>query len=666
MTVVMLPGCGSRAPDYTSGTPWLDSNIDGNVTPDTEVNLKDDFYLAVNKEEIMALTYEPGSMIGTAMDETEKLVEDNMMALITDESFTSREAEQLRAYYHALDDWETREPLAKELLRENLDMIGNMTTMKDYYDAVHVWWGTHSLAAWGLLTFGVDVALDDPTTYIGGINGPSLILEDAAEYEERTESGEIAYEVNKQIYEYGCEIMGFDREEADQEFDRMITFEAKIAEHTLTQEEMMGADAVAKLNNYITVDELVQMLGESYDLKAELEDNGYFPERLMNYMPDQIEFIAELLGDESNLEDIKNWMKVRCLIDSTGDLSREAMIHVKEIAQEIMGTEDIREYDRMLLSQVDQDLGTFMQQAYVERYASPEMKEQITELCKDVIAEYRLMLQEEDWLSQEMKDKAVEKLDAVTINAVYPDKWEDYSGLDVTGMNYYEALQEISKFELRKACSMLNHKVDPEIWLEDPLEANAFYNPLNNSITILLGILGEETYTTDMSREEIYGRIGAVIGHEISHAFDSTGRQFDKDGNMIDWWPEADSGAFEERVEKVRTFYDRIAVYGDKYLAGAKLDGEATADIAGLQCMLRLAEKEDSFDYDTMFRSYAALWCGKQTPYATEYRYIYDPHPPEYLRVNVTLQQFDEFLETYGIQEGDGMYLAPEDRIKVW
>ena len=124
--------------------------------------------------------------------------------------------------------------------------------------------------------------------------------------------------------------------------------------------------------------------------------------------------------------------------------------------------------------------------------------------------------------------------------------------------------------------------------------------------------------------------------------------------------------AFEKRIEKVRAFYDRIAIYGEQYLVGTKLDGEATADIAGLGCMLRLAEKEEDFDYDAMFRSYAKFWCGKQTPYLMEYLNIYDSHPPMYLRCNVTLQQFDKFLETYDIQEGDGMYLAPEDRIAVW
>ncbi len=655
-----------ETPDYTTGTPWMDSNIDGNVTADTEVNLKDDFYLAVNKDRILEFTYQPGYNSESTLEQPAKAVEENQMALITDESFTSREAEQLRDYYHALDDWETREPLAKELVQEHLDVIDGIKTVKDYQDAVRVWCDMHSLNSWGLFEFGLDVASDDSTTYIGTLMGPDLTLQDAAEYKERTQSGEIDYEINKRIYEYGCELMGLDKEEADREYDRMIDFEAKIAEHTMTQEEQMRADAIVKMDNYAAIDELDQILGDGYDLRAELEENGFLPERVKISMPEQIEFFGELLSDESNLEDLKNWMKVHCVIDSTSDLSKEAMIHVEEIMQEVRGTQEIKEYEKMLLSQTDQDLSAFMQQAYVDRYASPEMKEQIASLCKDIAAEYRQMLQEEEWLSQETRDKAAEKLDALTINAVYPDKWEDYSGLDISGMNYYDALQAVRKFGLQLACSELNHKVDPEIWQVNPLEANAYYNPVDNSINILLGILGEEIYTADMSREEVYGRIGAAIGHEISHAFDSMGSQYDKDGNMTDWWTEEDSAAFEERVQKVRDYYDHIAIYGDKYLVGAKLDGEATADIAGFQCILRLAEKEEDFDYDTLFRSYAALWCCKETPYAADYLYIYDPHPPEYLRGNVTLQQFDEFLETYDIQEGDGMYLAPEDRIKVW
>ena len=659
-------GTEEGTPDYTTGTPWMDSNIDGNVTADTEISLKDDFYLAVNKDEILALTYEPGSGQVDIWSENEKTVDDNMMALITDESFISQEAEQLRAYYRALDDWETREPLARELLQEHLDAIDGIKTMKDYCESVHDWGDIHSLYSWGLIGFGLDVALDDPTTYIGAVGGPSLTLGDAAEYAERTQVGEMDYEIEKELYEYACELIGIGQEEADRSFDRMIDFEARIAEHTLTQEEMMGADAIENLDQYVTIDELDQMLGEGYDLRAELEDNGFLPERITIQMPEQIEFIGELLSDESNLEDLKNWMKVHCLLGSAPDLSKEALIHADRIVQELTGTQDSIEYETMLLYQVADDLDDFMQRAYVERYASPEMKEQITDLCEDIIAEYRQMLLGEDWLSQETRNKAVEKLDALTINAVYPDKWEDCSGLDVVGMNYYEAFQAIRTFYLRQTCSEVNQKVDPEIWQNDPLEVNAYYNPVNNSINILLGALGGQIYTTDMSREEVYGRIGAIIGHEISHAFDSSGSQFDKDGNMVDWWTKKDSAAFEKRIEKVRSYYDRIAIYGEQYLVGTKLDGEATADIAGLGCMLRLAEKEEDFDYDAMFRSYAKFWCGKQTPYLMEYLNIYDSHPPMYLRCNVTLQQFDKFLETYDIQEGDGMYLAPEDRIAVW
>lgn len=659
-------GTEEEAPDYTTGTPWLDSNIDGNVTADLETNLKDDFYLAVNQDEILDLTYRPGKIAESVLGQGEVVLEDNMMALITDESFANREAEQLRSYYHALDDWETREPLARELAREYLDKIDGMKTLQDYYEAVHDWYDIHSLDSWGLIEFGVTFAFDDSTTYIGAIDGPSLTLADSAEYKERTEVGEKSYERAKRIYEYGCELMGLDQEAADQEFDRMIDFEAKIAEHTMTQAEQMRADALEKMNNYATIDELDQMLGDNYDLRAELEDNGFLPERIMVYMPDQIQFIGELLSDESNLADIQNWMKVRCLIDNVPDMSQEAMIHVAEITREIRGTQEIQEYDKMLLYQVAEDLGIFMQQAYVERYASPEMKEQIATLCKDIADEYREMLQEVDWLSQETRDKAAEKLDAITINAVYPDKWEDYSGLDVTGKNYYEAEQAIKEFTARHICSKVNQKMDPEIWQVSPLDVNAYYDPQDNSINILLGILGENVYTTDMSKEELYGKIGAVIGHEISHAFDSQGSQFDKDGNMTSWWTEADKDAFEERVEKVRACYDQIAIYGDSYLVGSKLDGEATADITGVKCLLRLAEEDENFDYDVFFRAYADIWCEKLTPYAAEYYYIYDSHPPSYLRCNVTLQQFDEFLETYDIQEGDGMYLAPEDRITVW
>lgn len=650
--------------DYSTGSPWMDSNIDGNVSADMEVDLKDDFYLAVNRDAIVEMEYEQGEMSASLFNEQAVAVEENMMKLITEEGENSHELCLIKTYYSLLDDWEARKPLVRERIDRGLEQIDSFKTIKDYVDAIYDW--SSDILLTDMTQMNLDTASDDASVWIAACNGPSLTLEDSAEYSERTDNGQIDYEMYKEIYEYACELLGFDTSAAAMEYDRMIEFEARIAEHTMTMEESMRAEAAAQKDNYMTIDELDALLGENYDLKGMLESNQFVTNRIKVPEPEQLRFIGELLSDEANLEDIKNYCKVKFLLSNVSDLSKEAMIHVQEIAAEKRGSSEIPEYEKKLLYQVRDTLNTPLQIAYVKQYGTEEMRAEIAGLCREVAAEYREMLAEEDWLSEETRTEALKKLDTLIVNSLYPDKWDDFSGLDIEGMNLYEARLAIANHNIDILRSRLNNKVDEKLWYVDVTDVNAYYFPNMNSINIMLGIVGGEFYSSEMSREELYGKIGAIIAHEISHAFDSYGGQFDSEGNMISWWTEEDLEEFNRRIEKVRAYYDEISIYGDKKLNGSALDGEATADIAGIQCLLRLAGKKEDFDYDKMFRSYAEIWGGKHLPYVADYLYIYDSHPPEYLRTNVTLQQFDEFLETYGIEEGDGMYLKPEDRITIW
>ena len=178
-------------------------------------------------------------------------------------------------------------------------------------------------------------------------------------------------------------------------------------------------------------------------------------------------------------------------------------------------------------------------------------------------------------------------------------------------------------------------------------------------------ILQGGAYNSDMSDEELLGTLGAVIGHEISHGFDSTGAQYDKDGNLAVWWTEEDYAEFLRRNQKMEDYYNAIHPWEGQDLYGSIVTGEACADMAGIKVALRIAAEKENFDYDAFFRAYAGLWLDKDTLQMI-YRRINDVHPMGYLRVNCTLQQFDEFLNCYGITEGDGMYLAPEDRVNIW
>ena len=248
----------------------------------------------------------------------------------------------------------------------------------------------------------------------------------------------------------------------------------------------------------------------------------------------------------------------------------------------------------------------------------------------------------------------------------YPDKWQDYTTLSLDGLNYRECCQRISAFDDAQNAAKTNQPVERGYWDMNTLDANAFYNPQDNSINILLGILGGDFYRDGMSDEELLGGIGAVIGHEISHAFDTSGAQFDANGSMTNWWSEADYATFRDRAARLIEYYDTINPFGRHHADGTTVQTEAIADITGLKCMLALAKDKPDFDYEAFFTQFARIW-RRLASIQSEYILLnYDKHPLGYLRTNVSVQQFKEFMDAFSVQPGDKMYLAPEDRISVW
>ena len=224
---------------------------------------------------------------------------------------------------------------------------------------------------------------------------------------------------------------------------------------------------------------------------------------------------------------------------------------------------------------------------------------------------------------------------------------------------------QIQKYKLEQDVEAFAGPVNNKKWSALPQEVNCFYQPVENAIYIMGAFAQGGMYNSEMSDEELYAKLGMVIGHEISHAFDIRGSQYDRDGNQIDWWTAEDKKEFRRRNDKMIAYYETIHPWGGQDLDGLRLAGEACADLTGMQCILGIVAEKPGFDYDAFFRAYADMWCTKLKPEFITL-YLEDVHPLKYLRINVVVQQFEEFYETYGIREGDNMYLAPEDRIRIW
>ena len=310
-----------------------------------------------------------------------------------------------------------------------------------------------------------------------------------------------------------------------------------------------------------------------------------------------------------------------------------------------------------------------MQKVYISKYGSEEDRKKMEDLCRQVIDTYRKMLLENEWASDTVKDYAIEKLDKITIHAAYPDKFRDTSGIDISGCSLIGAKRKISRSSADYDRSLIGTKTDVEMWAEgfNILQCNAFYDPFNNSINLFIGMMGEPFYTSDMCTEELYASIGAFwVGHEVTHAFDSIGAQFDAEGKFRDWWTPKDKEEFQRRMDKIDDYLDGIIAFGDKHFIGANVDTEMVADMTGVRCALRMASDVEGFDYDKFFKKLAQMNARLSVYNMEVTSLIQDEHPLEYSRTNVPVQQFEEFYETYGVKEGDNMYLAPEDRLLIW
>ena len=301
----------------------------------------------------------------------------------------------------------------------------------------------------------------------------------------------------------------------------------------------------------------------------------------------------------------------------------------------------------------------------------PEDKELITAYVDEIRESYRGILLEADFLSDATREKAVEKLDSLEALVLYPDDWEHYdcSATDIAGPDeggtLYEAVSAGYAQSTALKIDRLSRPSDRQEWWFTPQYANCFYDPNMNRIQIDGAFSRGGLFDSDMSREEQLGLIGVVIAHEISHCFDSTGSKYDAGGNVADWWTQEDRAAFQERVDRMAAYYSAIHPWEGADLPVEIMTDEACADMAGVKCLLRVAAETEDFDYDAFFRACARAWYMELNESAISY-FITDSHPLCYLRINCTLQQYDEFLDFYGIKEGDGMYLAPEDRVAVW
>lgn len=326
---------------------------------------------------------------------------------------------------------------------------------------------------------------------------------------------------------------------------------------------------------------------------------------------------------------------------------------------------------------VNGTLGEAVGQMYVAKYFPPEAKQRMLDLVKNLQISLGERIQNLEWMGDTTKARAQEKLDAFYVKIGYPDKWRDYTALEINpSESYYANLKHASRFENEYNFSFVNKPVDKDRWYMTPQTVNAYYNPSTNEICFPAGILQYPFFDMNADDAFNYGAIGVVIGHEMTHGFDDQGCQFDKDGNLHNWWTAEDKANFDARTKVMADYFDAIEVAPGVHANGRFTLGENIADHGGLQVSYQAfknATKEAPLDTvdgfspeQRFFLAYANVWAGNIRPEEILVRTKGDPHSLGRWRVNGALPHINAWYEAFGVTEDSPMYVAPENRVSIW
>ena len=666
---ILGEGSGIKGVDPAS---WMDSDIQQWVKMTEEVPPTADYNLHVNREWMINTELPDGYASYDSITEQAVEVDAQILDILKNpeketDAALIHDQELVQKYYSMWLDWESRNKLGVQPLKDRLTPLMEVETLEDLTDYLSR--PETAISATELLTCDVDINWNDTSHYAVYVAPVDLIFGDSMYYGMMSESDAMAEPYYDQVIRHILVELGYTDSEATSILKGCFAFEQDIAEHIMTTEEESARDAIAKQNNPRTMEQLEQEAGDFPIREMVAAYGGEGSDVYILTQPDWLSAMA-VLYDEDYVEYLKDYLICYTAQDYATLLDRDCYDIYYEVINGISGAVGTKSDEKSASDAVNTFLPMQMARLYADRYVTDETKEEVTGLVREILAEYRIMLAEETFLSEDTRKSAVKKLDNLLLRIAKPEHWEDDSGLNFKGTdeggNLLSAQDEVGAFWVQRMQGMVNQKVDQRVWTSKVQQVNAFYDPSQNSITICGGILGGALYNAEMSREELFANVGDTLAHEISHAFDTTGCQFDEKGNFRNWWTKEDQKAFAERADKLVAYYDQIEPFQDVNCVGSQIEGEAISDLVAMKILLRIAAKEKNFDYDRFFRSFAQTWRTITTVQSEYYTLSQDTHPLPYLRVNAVVQQFQEFYDTYGVKKGDGMYLAPEKRLEVW
>lgn len=627
-----------------------------------ERQIKDDLYEAVNGEWVKyAKIPEDKPATGgfnDLSDDIDKKLMGDLDEMIQSPSNDSRMQEATKLYKLA-KDFDRREREGVQPLTKRLNMLNQINSYADYQKQ----WAQLILeGSASPVSFDIDADMKNATVNALFAAAPGLILPEKNYYDPKNPQGPQLLKMWSAMMQKLLEKVGYSDDDASQLIEQTIAFDALLVPHVKSAEEAADYSKMYNPEDFITfVDHTDQL-----DLGAVMEQLvGARPEKIIVTEPAYFKALNEILRDHFAI--FKSWLVVNEVAGQAGLLTDELRTISGEYSRALSGSKkpvNHRKFafylTRGMFSQV---IGNY----YGKKYFGEKAKEDVQYMVHQMIDVYKQRLSNNDWLSQATREKAITKLNHLGVQVGYPDSIPDlYDHLKVdTNKSLLENVNDLGVVSSKEMFSRWNKPVDRMRWEMSAATVNAYYHPFKNIIVFPAAILQKPFYSLEQSSSENYGGIGAVIAHEISHAFDNNGALFDEYGNLHNWWTKEDTEHFQKLAQKMVDEFNGLPFAGQK-VNGKLTVSENIADGGGLSCALSAAQEEDDYDGKQFFENWARIWRMKATTQYMQLLLSIDVHAPNKLRANVQAQNQDEFFKVFDIHEGDGMWKPETKRVNIW
>ena len=675
--LLVIAACGQKAEQPAAEAPVADepvaliSGIDVSGM-DTSVRPGDDFFAYVNgtwvKETEMPADKARYGVFDKLRDESQEAVKVIIEQSATGDFAKGTDEQKVGDLYNSYLDWDTRNAKGIEPLQPELDRISAISS----HDELAVYFAEATKRALDA-PFGVGQLPDpkDPQRYAIAAGQSGLGLPDREYYLKDDEKFE---EIRNKYVAHIAKMFDLaGLADGAAAADTIMALETRIAAEHMTKEQSRRY-----LENYKKVE-----LAELPALMPNFNWDGFLAELEISNVPfigvftmDYLKALDGIITD-TDLDTWKTYLTWSALNNTAGRLTRDLDVQNFEFYGKVLsGTEEQREDWRRATNLVDGTVGEVVGKVYVKRHFPPEAKERMLGLVGNLVKAYEKSIKELDWMTDTTKAEALDKLSKFHPMVGYPDKWRDYSALDIEADDLYGNIERAALAEFRRQRDRHDGPVDKLEWGINPQTVNAYYHPLNNQIVFPAAILQPPFFNMEADDAVNYGAIGAVIGHEIGHGFDDSGSTFDGDGVLRNWWTDEDRAAFEERTGALVSQYDEFRPFEDLAVNGEFTQGENIGDLGGitiglLAYQMSLDGQEppviDGFSgVQRVFLGFGQVWRGIIRDEAMRTQIATDPHSPAVYRTNGPVRNVPEWYEAFEVAEADALYLPPEERVKIW